>query len=144
MPLPDLRPGLPTVADILANASEIPDPARMTGRSLGTGPAPDPTGPLAADAVDQAVEILEQPPLRYPRLLAQAGIPGRVEIEFVVDTLGRAEPASLRMLGSARTDFEAAARVAVLGTRFRPASWHGRPVRQLVRQALSFRAEPRR
>ena len=87
------------------------------------------------------VEVIQQPSLRYPPALAQAGITGRVELEYVVDTLGRAEPGSLHALTSTRPEFEAAARAAVLGSRYRPARLHGHAVRQLVRQILSFRAE---
>jgi len=94
-----------------------------------------------ADSVDDPVRVIEQPALRYPLLLAQAGISGRVELEYVVDTLGRAEPGSLRTLTNTRPEFEAAARAAVLGSRYRSARLHGRVVRQFVRQILSFRSE---
>jgi TonB family protein len=94
-----------------------------------------------ADSVDDPVRVMEQPPLRYPPTLAQAGITGRVELEYVVDTSGRAEPGSLRALASTRPEFEAAARAVVLGSRYRPARLHGQVVRQLVRQTLSFQLE---
>jgi hypothetical protein len=87
------------------------------------------------------VEVIEQPPLSYPPTLAQAGVTGRVELEYVVDTLGRAEPNSLRALTSTRPEFEASARAMVLGSRYRLARLHGQVVRQLVRQALRFRSE---
>jgi TonB family protein len=93
------------------------------------------------ESVDEPVEVVEQPVPRYPPVLAQAGIMGRVELEYVVDTLGRAEPGSLHALTSTRPEFEAAARAAVLDSRYRPARLHGRVVRQLVRQMLSFLAE---
>jgi TonB family protein len=98
-------------------------------------------GPWTAGAVDDPVEVIEQPAPRYPPVLAQAGITGRVELEYVVDTMGRAEPGSLHALSSTRPEFEAAARTAVLGSRYRPARLHGLVVRQLVRQILSFRIE---
>ncbi|HET7240627.1 MAG TPA: TonB family protein [Gemmatimonadales bacterium] len=87
------------------------------------------------------MEVIEQPPPRYPPVMAQAGVTGRVELEYVVDTLGRAEPGSLRAVTSTHPEFEAAARAAVLGSRYRPARLRGQVVRQLVRQRLSFRTE---
>ena len=94
-----------------------------------------------ANSVDDPVEVIEQPAPRYPPALAQAGVTGRVELEYVVDTLGRAEPGSLRAETSTRPEIEAAARAAILGSRYRPARLHGQVVRQLVRQTLSFRTE---
>jgi TonB family protein len=94
-----------------------------------------------AESVDDPVEVIEQPPMRYPPALAEAGIAGHVELEYVVDTSGRAEPGSLRALATTRPEFEAAARATVLGSRYRPARLHGQLVRQLVRQTLRFRTE---
>jgi TonB family protein len=70
--------------------------------------------------------------------LEQAGITGRVVLEYVVDTTGRAEPGSLRTLVATYPAFEAAARATVLASRYRPARLGGRVVRQLVRQTLRF------
>ena len=89
--------------------------------------------------IDDPVEILEQPAPEYPSALSHAGVTGRVELEYVVDTTGHAEAASLRTLQSTHPTFEAAARGSVLATRYRPARLRGRVVRQLVRQTLSFR-----
>ena len=89
--------------------------------------------------VDDPVQLLEQPPVGYPPALAQASVAGRVELEFVVDTLGRVEPQSVRTLASTHTEFETAARRAVLSSRFRPAHWRGQVVRQVVRQSFRFR-----
>ena len=75
---------------------------------------------------------------RYPEMLRQAGVEGAVEVEFVVDTLGRAEPGSLRILRSDHELFAAAVRSALPAMRFLPAEAGGRRVRQLVRQPFSF------
>jgi TonB family protein len=99
----------------------------------------DKTWPV--ESVDVPVEAIEQPPVRYPPALAQADIAGLVELEYVVDTAGRAEPGSVRALAAAHPEFEAAARAAVLASRFRPARLHGQAVRQLVRQTFRFRSE---
>jgi TonB family protein len=134
---------VPSFVDKLAGTS--PSNAAFSALDgVGDSGAWDPAGAFPPDAVDQPVEVLERPPVKYPPALAQARIAGRVELEFVVDTLGGVEPATVRTLASTRSEFEAVARATILATRFRPAQWHGRPVRQLVRQALTFRAEGRR
>ena len=128
---------VPTVADVLRNTSAGPA-SNLRALALGeTGPAGRDL--LTAAAVDEPVVVLEQPVPRYPAALAEAGIAGSIEVTFVVDTLGRAEPGSLRTLQSPHPAFEAAAHASVLASRFRPARLKGRVVRQLVRQTLSFR-----
>ena len=87
------------------------------------------------------MSVIEQRSPRYPPALAQAAISGRVELEYVVDTLGQVEESSVRALTSTRPEFEAAARAAVLESRYRPARRDAGAVRQLVRQTLSFRSE---
>ena len=145
--VPDLSPlvlptASPSVVDLLGTAPFRSGSSPGLPGSLVGGPAPTGIGGLwTADSVDDPVEVIEQPDPRYPPVLAQAGIAGRVELEYVVDTLGRAEPGSLHALTSTRPEFEAAARAAVLGSRYRPARLHGQVVRQLVRQVLSFRTE---
>jgi protein TonB len=140
---PTLPSGVPTVTDLLqganlnAGSSSKLSALSPAGASLAT------VEPFSAAAVDDPVEVLEQPAPEYPSPLSQAGITGRVQLEYVVDTTGRAEAASLRTLLSTHPAFEAAARGSVLATRYRPARLRGRVVRQLVRQTLSFRlADP--
>jgi len=128
---------LPTTDDLLRGVtSAAPGDPRM---ALGA-PAFD-GGPIGADAVDDPVTIIEQPEPRYPAALAAAGISGRVVLDYVVDTAGRAEPGSLRVVTSSHPAFEEAARASVLASRYQPARLRGRLVRQLVRQALSFRLD---
>jgi protein TonB len=137
--LPTVRSRVPTLAELLH------DTDLNVGSSMGLStfnPARESLAtsePLNAAAVDDPVEVLEQPAPEYPSALSRAGITGRVELQYVVDTTGHAEAASLRALMSTHPEFEAAARASVLATRFRPARSRGRAVRQLVRQTLSFR-----
>lgn len=133
-------PTLPRVADLLGDAARR---AAGTDRpGLTSAGAPGGDGDIQTMAsVDDPVAVIEQPGVEYPPALAHAGISGRVELEYVVDTLGRAEPGSVRALMSTRPEFEAAARATILASHFRPARLRGRVVRQIVRQVLSFRAE---
>ena len=53
---------------------------------------------------DLLMRIVEQSKPRYPEMLRQAGIGGRVLVRFAVDTLGRVDPASVTVVaGDART-----------------------------------------
>ena len=130
-----IPPPVPGVGELLAGGAleRAPAPSRHAGGGLPSGE------PFSAAMVDEPVDILRQPVPRYPAAFAAAGIEGRVELEYVVDTVGRAEPTSIRAIASTHQEFEAAARAAVLESRYRPARLQGRVVRQLVRQALRFR-----
>jgi TonB family protein len=97
---------------------------------------------LTAMLVDEPASVLDPRRPRYPRALEAARASGQVVLEFVVDTSGRAEAGGVRIVSSSHVGFEAPAREAVLGTRFRPGRLRGMPVRQLVRQTISFVAGP--
>ncbi len=107
-----------------------------TGVSGGTGPV---TGETFLEAqVDDPVAPINIPKPRYPPVLQSAGLSGRVEVNYVVDTLGHAEPNSWRVLKSTRKEFEEPAREAIMKGVFKPARIKGQAVRQLVQQAITF------
>jgi TonB family protein len=131
---------VPTVADLLGEQSSRREQAVDFDRlGLGSGGTGTDTVALPASAVDEQVGIIRQPAPEYPPALAQARITGRVELVYVVDTTGLVEPSSVLALSSTHPAFEAAARAAILASRYRPATLNGRIVRQLVRQTLTFR-----
>lgn len=74
----------------------------------------------------------------YPELLRSAGVEGTVLAQFVVDTTGRADPASFSALRSDNALFTAAVRAALGRMRFIPAEVGGRKVPQLVQQPFQF------
>ena len=82
--------------------------------------------------------VVFQPAPRYPKHLETLGLEGRVVVEFVIDTAGQVEPASLRVLESTHQAFDQAAQTAMLESVFKPARLSGHPVRQLTRQAVRF------
>jgi len=105
------------------------------------------TGPVTADAIYEAAtdvpgfqpaEVLSEPPPTYPRELASVGLAGRVALEFVIDTSGKVESGSVKVLESSHHAFEDAAVLATAGFRFRPARVNAHPVRQLTRQSVRF------
>jgi len=147
----------PPVARIVDALPGIPLPEVPLGgveRALRSGPQSPAIGPTDAGggavapggvyAVGDA--YVEKPALaapgspqpRYPELLRQAGVGGEVVAEFVVDTLGRVEPGTLRVVSSDHALFTAAVSAVLPSLRFLPAEAAGRRVRQLVRQPFSF------
>jgi protein TonB len=76
--------------------------------------------------------------LVYPTLLRQAGIEGRVIIEAIIDTAGRAEPISIKVMSTANPGFNQSAMNYVLHAVFRPARIYGRAVRVRVQIPIDF------
>lgn len=79
-------------------------------------------------ATTEPPELTGAPPPLYPVHLRRAGIEGRVLVSVVVDTLGRAEMASLQVLEAAHPDFIPPVREALAKAMFRPARAAGRAV----------------
>jgi len=75
---------------------------------------------------------------RYPELLRQAGVDGRVLVRFVVDTLGRIDPTSVQILSSTHDQFTRAVRDALSGFRFRPAESNGKRIPALAEMPFEF------
>ena len=75
---------------------------------------------------------------RYPDMLRQAGVEGEVLAQFVVDTTGKAEPGSLKILKSSHDLFIQSVKNALPQMKFIPAEVGGRKVKQLVQQPFSF------
>lgn len=74
----------------------------------------------------------------YPRHLMANGVEGYAAMRFVVDTLGRIEVGSVRVLDATHPEFAAAVRAAMPGMKFTPARMGNRPVRQLAEQLFRF------
>jgi protein TonB len=107
-----------------------------SGVAGGTGPV---TGETFLEAqVDDPVQIINLVKPRYPPVLQQAGVSGSVDAQWVVDTLGHAEPRSWQVMRSTNPQFEAPAREAIMKTLYKPARIKGTAVRQLVQQKISF------
>jgi periplasmic protein TonB len=76
--------------------------------------------------------------LDYPMSLLKQRVSGGVVVQFVVDTLGRAEMETFRVQKATDPEFATAVRKAVSRLRFFPASISGRPVRQIVIMPFQF------
>jgi TonB family protein len=163
LPAPEAEPfaeppleGFPTIPPVRDIPPDIPpvdfsrrpfDPRDFTGIGKENGLADAAGSPgvnrglykvnSALEEFDPAV-LLSQFTPRYPAVLQSAGVAGSVVVEFVIDTTGRVERASVRIIESSHPAFADAARAAVLGARFRPAHLAGSSVRQITRQAVRF------
>lgn len=76
----------------------------------------------------------------YPPALKRAGVGGSVELEFVVDSEGKVDPASVQIIQAAPAALGPAAKSAVEKFRFKPGQVNGQPVRTRVAIPLVFRA----
>jgi TonB family protein len=105
---------------------------------LASGRVPSAGDLFDEDVVQERPSLVRGPPLIYPQVLLDAGIEGRVVVEAVIDTLGRVEPKSLKIVSSANPGFVQAAKNFMLGALFRPGRMHGLAVRVLVNQPVEF------
>lgn len=125
------------------------DPRDFTGKGVEGGVAGGVvggTGPVSVDgAVFMSSEVEEIPARisgpepRYPPAMQSAGIPGRVNVEFVVDTLGHIKESTLRITKSTNTVFDEPAREALLKSVYKPGKSQGKAVQVLVQTAVVFK-----
>jgi len=124
------------------NLQEHFDPKDYTGTGveggIGTGIVPAGDQVYMESVVEERPELLTRPPLQYPDLLRQAGVQGRVLVQAIIDTSGRAEPNSVKVIQSPNPGFDQPAKQMVLKALFRPARVHGRAVRVLVNLPIDF------
>lgn len=111
--------------------------------SAGGSAAVLPDTTVHRDGGEVKPEIIWGPPIRYPEDLRERWVEGRVLVQAIVDTSGRAEPQSVRVLRSADPGFDGPAKAWVLKAHFRPGYLHGRPVRVLVQVPVDFHIRPR-
>jgi TonB family protein len=131
-------PGLPTVTGL---APVVPDD--HPGVALDPGGNGD-SAPMPVWLVQERPEILAGTPPVYPTSMREMGVEGLVVIQVVLDTLGRPEPGSARVVRHDAAGFETSAVASILGARFRPARVWGRAVRVLVQVPVEFRLRARR
>ena len=100
------------------------------------------SGFVSDNGIIVSAEILTQlrsgPPPRYPESLRSAGIDGRVVIQFVVDTLGAIEPASVKVILSSHDLFTRSVETVLPRYRFVPSEVNGRRVRALAQMPFEF------
>ena len=125
------------------------DPKDFTGKGIeggvgtgvvgGTGPVDVKAEVFTEAELDDPVSPISIPTPRYPPVLQSAGIAGSVDVQYIVDTTGHAEPPSFKVLKSSHQAFEEPAREAIMKGVYKPAKFRGKMVRQLVQQRISFK-----
>jgi TonB family protein len=140
----DIPTELPPIDPVLVGPHPV-DPRTLIAvlpTAFGTDTNP-PIGSAATifqeSEVDDVPVLRTAPALRYPRLMAEAGIEGSVTFSFVIDTTGRVAAGSAKVIRTSHEAFVAAAEEAVYGSLFIPAKRRGEAVPVLVRQTVSFR-----
>jgi protein TonB len=116
-------------------------PGVRTASLLGAGGPSLPGAGAAIDErlVDRAPRLIGQTvEPRYPASLREAGVQGRVVVQFVVDTLGRAELSELQVVESAHPLFVESVRAALARYRFSAGEAAGRTVRTRVQIPFDF------
>jgi protein TonB len=150
-PLPiivDIPIGLPPVDLTVApgSANDFVPRGVVGGRPDGVAGVPAGRGsasPFTELEVDKPVVMapgMAAP--AYPASLRAAGLSGNVVVEFVVDTLGRVEDGTSRIVSADHPLFAASVRSVLPAYRFLPAEVEGRRVRQLVRLPFRFSLNP--
>jgi hypothetical protein len=114
-------------------------PAHASATTLACGVQRADTAPLWSEAdVERPVTPLRSVAPTYPG----SRVPGSVLMAFVVDTLGRIEPCSMRVVRASRPEFAAAVTSVLPQYRFHPAVRRGQKVRQYVQLPFTFDVQP--
>jgi protein TonB len=137
---------IPNVLPDIDLTAKLTNEADFSGKGVQSAKAV--AGPVARPEGDQPYfEFMVEKPVaeasntarpRYPDILKSAGVEGEVLAQFVVDTTGRVEPGSFKVLKATHALFETAVRAALPGMRFIPAEVGNKRVRQLVQQPFVF------
>jgi protein TonB len=137
---------IPNVLPEIDLTAKLTNENDFTGKGVQSAKAS--TGVVAKPEGDQPYfEFMVEKPVteasntqrpRYPDILKSAGVEGQVIAQFVVDTTGRVELNTFKVLSTSHQLFEAAVRSALPGMRFIPAEVGQKKVRQLVQQPFVF------
>ncbi len=94
---------------------------------------------ILAETAVQQVKVVAP---RFPSVAARAGIPGSVDLQYVVTAEGKVDPASFRVIQGQYKEFVNAAAEAISQSTFQPARLRGCAVPSLVQQRVVFRVGP--
>lgn len=136
---------IPDVLPEIDLTKKVTDEADFSGKGVAGGISKGVVGGTApvADQTYFEFQVEKQVAqqnvtLRYPDMLRSANVEGEVLAQFVVDTTGRVEPNSIKILKSSHDLFTNAVQQALRSARYYPAEIGGRKVKQLVQQPFNF------
>jgi len=137
---------IPEVLPEIDLSKKVTDEADFSGKGVaggiargvvgGTGPVTDQT--FFEFQVEKQVSPAGNNAPNYPDLLRSANVEGEVLAQFVVDTTGRVDMSTFKVLKSSHDLFSTAVRQALQRARYYPAEIGGRKVKQLVQQPFNF------
>jgi protein TonB len=147
VPTPVHIPNVLPPIDLTQRITDPNDFFNARGVPGGDPNAVVPVGPnvaMTVEQVDRAAALLPGSgrPV-YPEALRSAGAAGEVLVQVVIDTVGRAEMATLEIVSSTHDRFSESVTRALSKARFAPAEFGGRKVRQVVRMPFVFSLEKR-
>ncbi len=139
---------IPEVLPDIDLSKKVTDEADFTGKGVAGGIGKGVVGGVGPVLQDQPYfEFqVEKPAMQapggrtpiYPDMLRSSNVEGEVLAQFVVDTSGRVQSGTFKVLKSSHDLFTAAVKNALPSMRFYPAEVGGKKVRQLVQQPFAF------
>lgn len=139
---------IPDVIPDIDLSKKVTDEADFSGKGVaggvgrgvvgGTGSANNEGAYFEFQVEKTVLPNPSNPSPTYPSMLQSAGVEGRVLAQFVVDTSGRADMGTFKVLETSHELFSQAVRQALPRMRFFPAEIGGKKVRQVVQQPFTF------
>jgi len=138
---------IPDVIPDIDLSKKVTDEADFSGKGVAGGTSKGVVGGTAVNTDQPFFEFQVEKPVapmggnptpQYPDMLRSAGVEGEVLAQFVVDTTGRAEMGTFKVLKTSNELFSVAVKNALPRMRFIPAEAGGRKVKQIVQQPFSF------
>jgi protein TonB len=139
---------IPDVIPEVDLSRKVTDEADFSGKGVAGGIAKGAvggTGPVVQDQPYFEFQV-EKPVVpapgnsgpRYPEILKSANVEGEVLAQFVVDTSGRVEMGTFKVLKSSHDLFTNAVKTSLQNAKYLPAEVGGKKVKQLVQQPFQF------
>ena len=140
---------IPDVLPDIDLSKKVTNEEDFTGKGVAGGIAKGVVGGTPAPANDNTTyfefQVEKQvspfpgnPAPRYPDMLRSANVEGEVLAQFVVDTTGRADMGTFKVLKSTHDLFTNAVKAALPNMKFYPAEVGGKKVKQLVQMPFQF------
>ena len=139
---------IPDVIPEVDLSKKVTDEADFSGKGVAGGTSKGVaggTGPVVQDQPYFEFQV-EKPVVpapgnagpRYPEILKSANVEGEVLAQFVVDTTGRVEMGTFKVLKSSHDLFTQAVKTSLQNAKYLAAEVGGKKVKQLVQQPFQF------
>ncbi len=133
--LPPINPGGTPTGDDVVVVRGGSGSGSSHGTAFDVGPSESSTDWRGTEVL---MHVLSSGKPRYPESLRQAGVDGSVLIQFTVDTTGRVDMGSVKVLNSTHDMFTSAVRQSLGAFRFKPAEVNGKRVPALAQMPFEF------